>query len=63
MDAKALQTSLNLNSASYHLLRSEEWGQDVDSQLALFGVAFTLTLDLLNNTLATGTSRTKGIEP
>jgi len=44
---------------------AQEWrmGQDVDSQLALFRPAFRLTLDLFNNTLITGTSRTKRTEP
>lgn len=63
MDAKALWRGLTWKSALCHLLRSGEWGWDVDSQLALFGIGFRLTLDLLNNTLITGTSRTKGTEP
>lgn len=61
--AKVFCTGLNWKSALYHLLRSGEWGQDMDSQLALFGAAFSLTLDLFNNTFITGNSRTKGTEP
>lgn len=38
-------------------------GQAVDSQLLHAGVAFRLTLDLFNNILITGISRTEGAEP
>lgn len=44
------QVWIEKKSALHHLLCSGEQGQDVDSQLALVGAAFRLTLDLLNNT-------------
>lgn len=59
MDAKTFWTGLDRKSPRYHLLK----GQDVDNQLALSGAAFSLTLDLLNDTLVAHTCRTKGTEP